>query len=936
MKLKLSLKKTWYTVILIVAVLPALLMTIWGGALYHQLLLEKQLLEQELLEELAVNHVSQEVVRLITLLENKSDPIAYTLARKKDAVLLDQLVHKVIYREPAIHMLAIFGTDGQLITGLERYTDTLSEDDKHSMLMSHWQQTEHGLPDEVNQGLQGKSYISGVGLHSEGAFFKLAVPVGPDQNPLAVLVAHVDTATHWQHIQTQLKNENVNSYLVGKDGVLLSQLKDTQYEMGDSIKHFPAVRAFLDGQKWQRDQAYMGLFGHQVFGNYSQVGNLGLGLITEINSEHILQPIRMQLFKLVMAAFFAITVLFWLGMRMVRFVIKPIDAISADFDRVGRQNYAHSSESSSFDELQTLINSFNHMVSEIDDNHQALQQASIVFENTSDGIIIVDDAHQIIRVNHAFSEITGYDEEDVVGKNPSIMKSGRHDDEFYLNMWQSIRNTGKWHGEIWNQRKNGEIYPELLSINTFKDKNDGLSYHIGIFTDISNIKETERKLEHQAHHDQLTGLPNRLLCHARMEHDMQFAKRNKEQLAIFFLDLDLFKNVNDSLGHAKGDDLLQQVGKRISDGLRDTDTVSRLGGDEFVIIAGSLKSKQDAALIAENILVTFSNPFLIDDQEIFIGASIGISIYPDDGESNDVLLRNADAAMYHAKSNGRNNYCFYTPALTAKVSERLMIETHLRSALEKDEFDVYYQPQYSIRDNGIIGVEALLRWNHPEMGMVGPDKFIPIAEEIGLIVSIGEWVLKTACRQLKQWMDAGYPAMRMAVNLSARQFEKPGLDKVVVNILEELDMNPVYLELELTESIIMHDTAIVLDTLKSFHKIGIRLSIDDFGTGYSSLSYIQRFPLDRLKIDRSFVKDIIDNTDDAEMIVSIIALAHSLNLQVIAEGVETKEQLQYLQEQGCDELQGYYFSPPVPAGELEALLNCSKNNIVSLHLKTIV
>lgn len=349
-------------------------------------------------------------------------------------------------------------------------------------------------------------------------------------------------------------------------------------------------------------------------------------------------------------AFLVVLLLLALGMYIVRLVIKPIDVISTDFKRVGKQDYTPSTTTSSFDELQTLVDSFNHMVSEIEHNQKDLQQAAIVFENTSEGIIITDENHRILSVNRAFTDITGYSEEEVFGKNPSILSSGRHDEIFYDSMWDSIEKTGKWRGEIWNKRKNGDVYTELLSINSFSDDEGDLAYRIGVFTDISSIIETESKLEHLAHHDPLTDLPNRLLCHARMEHELQMAERNKQRVAILFIDLDMFKNINDSMGHAKGDSLLRLVAARINESIRKEDTIARFGGDEFLIIAGSLNSRQDAAQVAENTLAYFSEPFVIEGQELFIGASIGISIFPDDGDDTDALIRNADAAMYRAKS----------------------------------------------------------------------------------------------------------------------------------------------------------------------------------------------------------------------------------------------------------------------------------------------
>jgi diguanylate cyclase (GGDEF)-like protein len=412
------------------------------------------------------------------------------------------------------------------------------------------------------------------------------------------------------------------------------------------------------------------------------------------------------------------------------------------------------------------------------------------------------------------------------------------------------------------------------------------------------------------------------LCNARLQHELQVARRHEEMVAVMFLDLDMFKNINDSLGHALGDKLLQKVALRINQCIRDEDTLSRLGGDEFVLIIGSLKIKSDINQFAENILALFTTPFVIDGHEVFIGVSIGISVFPEDGREADSLLRNADAAMYRAKAEGRNNSQFYTPDLTRNAGERLSMETYLRHALENNELVLHYQPQYSLVTGQMVAVEALIRWLHPEHGLIYPDQFISIAEETGLIVPIGEWVIETACAQLLKWQNSGCVPLRMAVNLSARQFWKPGLAKIVQDILIKTGVEPGRLDLELTESIIMRDTKITAETLNDFHNMGIELSIDDFGTGYSSLSYLKRFPIDRLKIDRSFVLDIdtVKNGDD--MVNSIIALGHCMGLKVLAEGVETEDQLNYLREHGCDEVQGYFYSQPVPADELERL--CKK------------
>lgn len=925
MKYNFSLKKAWYSLILLISVVPVLIMLIWIGNLYYQQLLEKHLLKEDFIGQLAVEHVHHEIIRLRTLLITQSDSLAYSLERERNEHFLDEMLYKMIQRETSIHVLLMVDRNGEIITGMETYDNRSTPVKERGGLLAHWEYSPDKLSDEIRVPLQGKNYTSEVSHHAEGVFLILSVPVGSIDNPDAVLLAHIDASILWKDLQPSIMKENVVNYLVDSHGFLLSSSTKSQYSIGDSVSQLPVVNALIKQEKWQHNKIYKGLMNEEVFGSLSQEDEIGLGIVTEIKRENVLQPILLLLVKMALVASIVVMLSLWLGVQMLRLFINPIARISNEFKRVGKQDYSQSDISSSFYELQSLVDGFNHMVDEIGQNQHELKKASVVFDNTSEGILITNAEHKIVSVNRAFSEITGYSESEVLGKNPSFLQSGYHDKEFYTSLWETINDTGEWRGEIRNKRKNGEVYTELLSINTFRDALGKLTYHIGVFTDISSIKETENKLDYLAHHDPLTGLPNRLLCLVRMEHALQLAKRHTEQVAVLFIDLDLFKNVNDSMGHAKGDVLLQQVASCLKGSLRSEDTVARLGGDEFIIILGSLKSRQDAALVAENTLALFSRPFYIDKQEVFIGASCGISVYPDDGENQDVLLRNADTAMYRAKQNGRNNYQFYTQALTDEASERFTLETNLRQALVKNELNVYYQPQYSLLDKKIIGVEALLRWNNPVMGMVSPMKFIPIAEETGLIVPIGEWVLKTACKQLKAWQDMGCTSIKMAVNLSTRQFSLPGLEKVVQSILLETNLPAQDLDLELTESILMHDTDTVVKTLNDLHDMGVGLSIDDFGTGYSSLSYIQRFPLDTLKIDRSFVQDITSNSSDAEMIDSIIALGHSMHLKVLAEGVETLEQLEYLQKQGCDEVQGFYFSKAVTATEIEDLLNLKRS-----------
>jgi len=550
-----------------------------------------------------------------------------------------------------------------------------------------------------------------------------------------------------------------------------------------------------------------------------------------------------------------------------------------------------------------------------------LRQSATVFENTSEGVLITDTDAKIIAVNKAFTKITGYPENEVLGRDPSFLKSGLHESEFYKAMWSSLQRDGEWKGEISDRRKNGEIFPKWQTISAVRDDNGKLTHYVSVFSDISQLKESAKKLHDLAHHDALTGLPNRLLLNARLEHTLQHAGRAGSHVAVLFLDLDNFKKINDSLGHPVGDYLLQQVAKRLLGSVREDDTVARLGGDELTIVLGSLRDARYAAKVAQEILGALSEPFQLERQEVFVSASIGISIYPQDGRDSTALLKNADAAMYVAKNEGRNRYHFYAEELTIRASESLALETHLHRALEREEFLLHFQPQVSLQSGKIVGMEALVRWQHPEIGLVSPAEFIPLAEENGLIGAIGRWVLRTACAQAKAWQDNGLTPVRISVNLSGRQLEQANIVQEVHDALQDAALDPAYLELELTESAVMKRAEHAAKALDGLRALGTTIAIDDFGTGYSSLSYLKRFPVDRLKIDRSFIRDIPQDPNDIALARAIVALAKSLGLGVVAEGVETEAQKDLLTSIRCDEMQGYLFSAPRPAGELESLLS---------------
>ena len=558
-------------------------------------------------------------------------------------------------------------------------------------------------------------------------------------------------------------------------------------------------------------------------------------------------------------------------------------------------------------------------VTERKEAETTLRQYARIFENTTEGIMVTDPGLKIIAVNDAFTSITGYSMDDVRNMTPKILRSDQHDDVFYETLWDSIQRYGTWQGEIYNRRKNGEIYPEWMAISTIHDDQGTTLNYFAIFSDISAIKKSQEELNRLAHYDHLTGLANRLLFNTRLEHAIEQADRDNEKIAVLLLDLDRFKSVNDSLGHAVGDQLLVQVAGRLKACLREEDTLARQGGDEFIFIFEGIKELNDSLWLAEKILTNIEKPFDLNEHEVVITASVGISIYPDDGQDVVTLLRQADLAMYKAKKQGKNRHVSYTEDLNTDSIHNLTLATQLRQGLERNEFILHYQPQVSLQSGLVTGFEALIRWRHPVKGLVMPSEFIQLAEDSGFIEKIGEWALYEACRQCKSWQTNRKNSYFVAVNLSAIQFIYSDIVSTVENILAKTGLEGRYLELEITETSLMYHEEQVMTKLDSLKALGVSLSIDDFGTGYSSLSYMKDFPIDKLKIDRSFVKNLPDDRQNAAISKAIIAMAKSLRMIVIAEGTETNRQRDFLTTYGCDEMQGYLFSRPLPANEIEQL-----------------
>lgn len=536
-----------------------------------------------------------------------------------------------------------------------------------------------------------------------------------------------------------------------------------------------------------------------------------------------------------------------------------------------------------------------------------------VFQSTSESILITDANLRVASVNQAFCSATGYEPHEVVGRKPLMLTSDMHDKYFFRQMWRDLRFRDSWQGEFWSSRKNGEVCPQWLVVNSVRNQEGVLTNYIALFTDISEQKSQEQQIQHIAHHDSLTGLPNRLLCMERLVMALQQASRYRRRVAVLFMDLDRFKNINDSLGHHVGDCVLVTAANRLSSCIREGDTVSRLGGDEFVVILTNVEDSHDIATIMEHrLLPLMRQPYDAGGYELHCSCSIGISIYPEDGGDKDTLLRNADSAMYQAKMTGRNNYHFYTEELNAQALKRLSLENRLRNAIERDELLLHYQPKLDLRSGRTSGFEALLRWNNPENGIVPPADFIPIAEETGIIIPIGTWVAREACRQIRRWAAEGMPDIRLSLNVSAVQFRDKEFVDSLQAIVREEGVSPAQIELELTETMLMEDAVRTIRVMETLKDHGFSFSIDDFGTGYSSLNYLHRFPIDCLKIDKSFVRGMLERPAELAIIKAIIGLGHTLEMRVIAEGVENVDEFKALRAAGCDEVQGYFIARPMP------------------------
>lgn len=786
---------------------------------------------------------------------------------------------------------------------------------------------EHPFIGDVHDAL----LLSKLLPNPSGEMFYLVDVAAPVQDEKGVFQGVLCGHIFWKWAEEMLdskKAHDIDILLLSRDGLVLagpeksrSKLADLAPDTWAHITSTPHHKEALLSQ-WNNGKRY--LIGHAHSGGYRDYPGLGWTALVRQDESVAYAPARALQWRILFTGLTLGLLFALLGAYLARRITRPITRIAQAADKVaaGDLNYdapcvagdgevAHLTSA-----IHTMVNTLIWEIAARKQSEEQLRLAASVFSHNSEAIIITDAHNHILQVNDAFTRITGFTPEEVAGKNPSLLGSGRMGAEFYQRMWQELLTHNTWSGEIWNKRKSGEVFQEWLVLNLVRDEHGNITNHIAIFTDITERKREEERVQHLASHDLLTGLPNRFLLSDRIDQALAFAERNRSKVGVMFLDLDHFKNINDSLGHDTGDSLLKLVAERMGTCLRRSDTLARIGGDEFVAVLADIGSEHEAATVAEKILESFSNKFLVNGHTLVITPSLGISLYPDDSSDAMELLRNADMAMYRAKNAGRNGMQFYRPEMTAHITERLKLEMLLRHAIVNQELYLVYQPRIDFKSGKVAGVEALLRWYNPELGQVPPTRFIPIAEESDLIFSLGEWALLTACQQAKQWHLDGYERTPVAVNVSGHQLKRGQIVPRLRAILQETQLDPSLLEIELTESVLeMGDSS--TQQLNDIHNLGVNLALDDFGTGHSSLSRIKCFPFHHLKIDQSFVRNIDTDADDTAIVRAVIGMAHEMELYVIAEGIETEAQAACLKHLRCDSGQGYLFSHPLPAGEVE-------------------
>ncbi len=930
MKLNLSLRQSWIFIILITVMVPAVTLMLWFGYQLYTTQLNSALRLEEQSNKVVSHQVKLEFERLKSVLHNKTDPLVPLINNEDKAASLKEInryLELIIKREPAVREILILSKESNVIAAIDPYIGLTSKQllstEQLQQVKTHWGFDNINEPPEFSIPMFGRDYISSPEEHDGFLGFIIAVPIGNPVN--AVLIATVDINRLWlgdkqnTHDAESLLTQH---YLLDRRGTLITNPSNSRYKVGDLMTHLAITRSALVNNVWQLDKSYFGINNQSVFGTATTVPTLNWVLITEIIESKIIDPIWAELVNVFIVISLALALFIWVVLFLAKKTIQPIQAICHATHKISQGDYRVVLEPSGIQEIDNLVLDFNSMVKARKKAEEKLQLSDRVFKETHDGITITNEKGIIIDVNPRFSEITGYTREEVLGKDPRILNSGRQSPSFYVDMWKSIIKHGHWQGEVWNRHKDGSLYAELMTISTLKDANNNLLYYVGIFSDITQSKKQQETFEQMAHYDLLTQLPNRVLLADRFIQALAHSKRQQNMLAICFLDLDDFKPVNDLYGHEIGDQILIEVAGRIKANIRDEDTVSRQGGDEFALLLGDIESFSQCEKMLKRIIDSLAQPYMSDQKLISISASVGVTLYPIDDTDADTLMRHADQAMYQAKLAGRNRFHLFNAEQDQLSIKKATQLKEIEQALINNELCLYYQPKVNMQTGIVFGAEALIRWNHPERGLIPPFKFLPIIEGTDLEIKIGSWVINEALRQLDSW-KAQDVELEVSVNISSYHLQSVTFSSELKDALALHPQIPSKnLQLEILESSALGDLQSISGIIQTcIDELGVNVALDDFGTGYSSLTHLRNLAAKTIKIDQSFVRDVLDYPNDYAIIDGLIGLADAFNREVIAEGVETTEHGLMLLLMGCTEAQGYGIARPMPAVEIPAWLN---------------
>ena len=937
MRFEISLKWLWTTLILFAGLVPVSVVVIWYGQHIYEDELTLALERVSHANDVLHIQIEAETSRYRTLLANKADPILTLINRldSKDSIIhMNTLLKRIINRESGIHGVLILSEKVDVIAAVDSrmgiFDRQMGSASDLLAIKQRWGFAEKIAYPEIVIPFSGRNYTGIPRTNQDSMMFSMAVPIGAPTK--AVLIAFIDVEKLWPNEGLTfhgIDRKKTRNYILDRRGTLLTKIEGSDYHPGDLMTHLPIARAALIGQKWSTKTAYVGTVNQSVYGSITPILSLGWTLASEVLVSDITQPIQEFLLEIIILTLLCLLMFVGFVLYLSKKTLVPIQQTCEAYQQFAQGDTQFSFQDSVIKEMNAMSKGFGVMMDARLQAERSLKDNEAKFrgilQSALYGVVLVNERGVIELVNPAIAKISGYQIEELLGQSIEILVPvGAFEHVQYRNEYMQHARTRPMGegGDLHLRRKNGlEV---CVAISLTPVDTDGGRLVAAMVEDVTEKKRVAEKILQQAHYDALTGLANRFLSLDRLRHLTIEARRQDTLVAVMFLDLDDFKKVNDTLGHDAGDKLLVEAAKRLVEVVRGGDTVGRLGGDEFIVLLSGITDVGDVSMIAESLLSRFREPFKIDGRELVLTTSLGIAVFPNDGGEESELLRNADAAMYHSKNLGRNTYSFFAQDMNQDVVRRLALEEQMHGALERGEFSVHYQPKLDLISKKIIGAEALLRWKNPTLGSVSPDEFIPISEQTGLIIPIGEFVLGEALKASSQWHQNFDQTFRVAVNLSPRQFRDPNLVPFIAKAMQLCNVNAAQLEMEITEGVLMSGHGYIDDALAALDKLGVSIAMDDFGTGYSSLSYLRKYPFDVLKIDRSFVNDINIDPADRELTNAAIAMAHGLNLKVVAEGIETQEQLVSLEEMGCDYGQGYLFGKPMPKDDLTAMLLSSK------------